>query len=70
MSSNVVCVKNLKVNNVDLLHYLKRKSKIRQILADKFFILNFVNQVEDKDDEMVVQNLRLTIFRQFQVDST
>ena len=32
-------------------------------------MLNFVNQGEDKDGELVVQNLRLTIFRRFQMDS-
>ena len=62
MSSNIVCDEHQKVNSVKLLHYLKSQ-KFTRSEPIGFFTLNFVNQMEDKDVELVVQNSRLTIFR-------
>ena len=68
MSRNAVCVEHQNVNSVELLHYLKSQ-KFTRSEPIGFFTLNFVNQMEDKDVELVVHNFRLTIFRQIQVDS-
>ena len=43
-------------------------SKIRQIRDDKVVTLNFVNQLDGKDDELVSQSFMLTDFRQMQMD--
>ena len=45
-------------------------SKDLQVRDDKVVTLNFVNQMEDKDDELVLQSFMLTIFRKMQVDLT
>ena len=48
---------------------LFEKSKIHQTRDYKVLTLNFVNQVEDKDAELVSQSFMITIFRQIQMDS-
>ena len=44
------------------------KSKIHQIRDDKVVTLNFVNQLDDKDDELASQSFMPTNSRQLQMD--
>ena len=67
MLSNAVCVENQYFNSAELLHYLKSE-KIRQISNNKFVTLNFVNQLDDKDDEMVLQSFMQTNSRPMLMD--
>ena len=52
MLNNAVSVEDQYSNGAELLHYLISQ-KIRQISNDKFVTLIFVNQLDDKNDELV-----------------
>ena len=65
--SNTVCVERQYFNSVKLLHYLKSQ-KIPQIGNNKFITLNFVNQLDDKDDELVSQIFMPTNLRRILMD--
>ena len=47
---------------------LLKSQNIHQISNDKFVTLNFVNELGDKDDELVSQSFMQTNFRQIHMD--